>query len=123
MKVQSGTRIEAAWNAIDVLRDFRPEARAHPDPDLLAGRRFPRFGLFPKLVAVAGLTAAAMLAVIFWWPTAPREAPLPTRQTIIRPGPERLTLGDGSVVELNRGAQVEVRLWSRKSSEWLSQTG
>lgn len=50
-----------------------------------------------------------MLAVIFWWPTAPREAPLPTRQTIIRPGPERLTLGDGSVVELNRGAQVEVR--------------
>ena len=101
-------RLEAAWTALDALRDFRPEARAHPDPDLLAGPRQAKVALFPKLAAAVTLAAAAALAVIFWWPPAPAETP-PPRQAIIHPGPERLTLEDGSVVELNKGARVDVR--------------
>lgn len=102
-------RIEAAWGAIDALRDFRPGARAHPDPDLLADPSHAKVALFPKLAATAILAAAAALAVVFWWPPISTEAPLPLRQAIVHPGPERLTLDDGSVVELNHGARVDVR--------------
>ena len=102
-------RLEAAWDAIDALRDFRPGARAHPDPDLLTDPRHADVSGFPKLVATAMLAAAATLAVVFWRPPTPTETPLALRQAIIHPGPERLTLDDGSVVELNKGARVHMQ--------------
>lgn len=102
------SRLEAAWGSLDALRNFRPEARAHPDPNLLAGPPQAKEAHFPKLAA-AVLAAAAALAVIFWWPQPSTEASRP-RQAIIHPGPERLTLEDGSVVQLNTGAKVDVRL-------------
>jgi transmembrane sensor len=101
-------RLEAAWGALDALRDYRPEARAHPDPDLLTGPRPGKVVRFCHVAAGLALAAAAALAIAVWWPSTSTVAPAP-RHAIIHPGPERLTLKDGSLVELNADARVDVR--------------
>jgi transmembrane sensor len=104
-------RLEAAWGALDALRDYRPEAQAHPDPDLLGERRPGKVVCFRHGAAGVALAVAAALAIVVWWPSTSTVAPAP-RHAIIHPGPERLTLEDGSVVELNAGAKVDVRFTS-----------
>jgi transmembrane sensor len=96
-------RLERAWSALDRLSEWRPAHSFHPNPDLLAPRR----GRMWRSLGL--MAAAAMIAfgAVLWWPQTanqPRH-----RQAIIHPGPERLVLGDGSVVELKAGAKVEVK--------------
>ncbi len=95
-------RLKGAWDALNQLSEWRPRHSAQPNPDLLAprGRRLWRWS--------ALLTAAAALvfAAVVWWPTG--ASPAVQHQAIIHPGPERMALEDGSVVELNAGAKVEV---------------
>ncbi len=87
------------WTAIDGLVDWRPAHSAEPNPHLLA-RRPPRRWRVPAAVAFA---AAACLAVFFGLrPASPPDA---HSQSLL----ERRVLADGSVAELNRGAEVEVR--------------
>ena len=95
------SRLEKTWRALDQLKKWRPEHSPQPNPDLLAPPRshFMRWS--------GALAAAAMVAValVSWWPRP--VAHVAPRQAIIHPGPERLTLEDGSIVELNAGAKVE----------------
>lgn len=101
-------RLEAAWNALDRLRDFRPEGQAHPDSDLLVHARRARVIPFPQLAAAALVACAAVWMFLLWSPAQPPLAPTPSSgQVIVHPGPELLTLDDGSVVELKKNAHVE----------------
>ncbi len=103
-------RLENAWGALDQLRDFRPAAATHPDPELLspasARAAVVRFPAWTGALAAAAL----VLAGLFVWTVARPPAPDVTpRQAIIHPGPERVALDDGSVVELNAGAKIDVQ--------------
>ena len=96
------SRLEKTWRALDQLEKWRPRYSPQPNPDLLAPprRRYWRWS--------GALAAAAMVVFAFiTWGPRPAETVAP-RQAIIHPGPERLTLEDGSIVELNAGAKVEV---------------
>ena len=96
------SRLEKTWQALDQLKKWRPVHSPQPNPDLLAPsrRRYWRWS--------GALAAAAMIAIVFvLWSSYPVEPAAP-RQAIIHPGPERMTLEDGSIVELNVGAKVEV---------------
>ncbi len=95
-------RVQASWAALDQLSEWRPMHSPRPNPDLLAPPRR-RFRRWSAPLAIAALVAFALMA---WWPR-PAEQFAP-RQAIIHPGPERLILEDGSIVELNAGAKVEV---------------
>lgn len=109
-------RLEAAWSALAQLRNYRPDARAHPDRDLLAPRRRARLVAFPQWIALAG--AAAALALVFVWqsPRLPLPAALGSSEvyTTTVGGYQRLTLPDGSVVELNDNSEVRVRFTARE---------
>lgn len=97
-------RLEKAWTALQQLREFRPESRVHPDRDLLAGGRPPaRIITFPAAAALAGLAAAVALAAVLWWPR-PDFGVAGTKQPVYATtadGYQRVTLEDGSVLELN----------------------
>jgi transmembrane sensor len=104
-------RLDAAWQALGQLRSYRPAARAHPDPDLLQPRMPHRVLAFPA-AALAGLAAAIVVAFVVWqWnrsPAAPLQVSTQVYTTTVG-GYQRLTLTDGSVVELNDSSEVRVR--------------
>ncbi|MBS0662900.1 MAG: FecR domain-containing protein [Verrucomicrobia bacterium] len=103
---QAITRLEKAWGALDALSQWRPAHSTVPNPDLLAPRHRARWYWLSTAFAAA---AAIALAFYAWAPATPRSpAASPRREAIIHPGPERQTLADGSVVELNQGARIEV---------------
>ena len=104
-------RHQQTFNGLRILAQWRPEHGAFPNPDLLAQRRMRR----PWRGWVAGgLAAAASLALAFsvWRGTdAPGGRKLPEATPLaaeIVPVLRRL-LEDGSTIDLNRGAEVEVR--------------
>lgn len=96
------TRLEASWRALDALQEWRPAHGDRPNPDLLAVPPAPRHGLWRWLVPLA---AAAALA-LGYFTVAPDFAPA-GRTEIVRLS-EMRTLPDGTVVELNRGAEIAV---------------
>jgi len=108
-------RLRMAWGALARLRDFRPEARQHPDPDLLAPVSQGNAVRFP-LRPVLGLAAAATIAAtaLVYWNTAARLELPPTREMPVdsnhyattQGGYQRATLPDGSVIELNENSEV-----------------
>lgn len=104
-------RLEKTWSALQQLREFRPESRVHPNRDLLAGARPPgKIISFPSAAALAGLAAAVALALFTWWPRAapsPVEAASPVYATTAG-GYQRVTLEDGSVLELNANSLARV---------------
>ncbi|HYD83436.1 MAG TPA: FecR domain-containing protein, partial [Opitutus sp.] len=105
-------RLESAWTALAQLRDYRPTARAHPDRDLLAPHSGARLLVFPKWVAAAAVAAAAIAVTLTWhWRSLPLAPALGTAQvyTTTVGGYQRLTLPDGSIVELNDSSEVRVR--------------
>jgi transmembrane sensor len=85
-----------------------------PDPDLFA----PRTGMRAKIVrwfAPMTLALAAALAVIFYFNQKSSSAPVISAAVVAAQTPsalaapcERQTLEDGSIVDLNRGASIEV---------------
>lgn len=99
---------ERAWARLDVLRQWRPAHSAHPNPDLLATRRPTRAA---KLRGVFALAAVLALGVFLGW-QAWRDDRADGAQIV--PGPERLVLEDGSLVELNAGARVAVTFSARE---------
>ncbi len=103
---QAISRFEKTWGALDVLTQWKPAHSATPNPDLLALRQPSR--LYWLATAFAAAAAVAM-AGYFWIPGSARNQPAaPRREAIIHPRPERQELADGSVVELNQGARIEV---------------
>lgn len=100
-------RLEKTWMALDALAEWRPAHSPQPNADLLAPprRRWWRSPL-PLLV---GALAAALACGIFLRLDRSREAATAAtaRAVHVIPGPERLTLADGSIVELNHDGKIE----------------
>ncbi|HYC70735.1 MAG TPA: FecR domain-containing protein [Opitutaceae bacterium] len=94
-------RLRQAWRRLDGARQWRPGHSRQPNPDLLRARAR-RLRWWPAAIAAAG--AAAMLAVYCWEPT-PAERP---RAVLAHTGPEQVLLEDGSAVELNTGAEIQI---------------
>ncbi|ACB76781.1 FecR family protein [Opitutus terrae] len=104
-------RLEQTWRALHELRSYRPLARLHPDRDLLAP---PPRGVFRRRFPMIALAAAAAV-IIGWtlWSWAPRSlqnggSGATQIFATTSGGYERLTLSDGSVVELNGQSEVRV---------------
>jgi len=104
-------RLEQTWTALQQLREFRPESRVHPNRDLLAATRPPaRIISFPVVAAVAGLAAALAFGLFVWRPhtaVEPIASEVPTFATTTD-GYQRVTLKDGSLLELNANSLAKV---------------
>ncbi|MEY2877867.1 MAG: hypothetical protein RLZZ15_247 [Verrucomicrobiota bacterium] len=96
------------WDEFDRLTGLQTSLGAVPDPDLLAPRRPGRARRGWLFVAAGSLAVAA--AAVFLLATRPEPAtPVATGAAVALAAPcERRTLDDGSVVDLNRGAVIEV---------------
>ena len=98
-------RLEKVWGALDQLEAHPLRSRAAPNPDLLAPqRKWVRWAWAPLLAA-----AAAVAVIYFSGHPAAKPESLASGRAILHPGAERLTLEDGSIVELNTDAKVEVQ--------------
>lgn len=95
-------RLEQSWVRLDQLTQWHPAHSSQPNPDLLAPPR--RRHWIP--VALSTLAAAIIVGGAVWW-SLPTPA-IPQHRSIIHPGPQRMTLDDGSIVELNSDAKVDV---------------
>lgn len=107
-------RLETVWCTLHQLQGYRPAARAHPDRDLLAPQRHARVVRFPTFGSLLAGAAAAILLVVLLWPQAQpaegdRVAASPHSYITTAGGYQRLTLPDGSVVELNANSELRVR--------------
>ncbi|MEI8088807.1 MAG: FecR domain-containing protein [Opitutaceae bacterium] len=93
-----------AWSEFDVLTEWRPEHSAEPNPDLLAAPRQRRRP--PRLAFLVALAAGVAVALVVL-----RRTPVEKNEpvAVVVAGYESRALDDGSVVELNGGAQIEVR--------------
>lgn len=99
-------RQQRTWRDFNQLADWRPEHSSEPNPDLLA--RPKRAG---RWLAWSGSLAAAAgiaIALAVWQPW---QRGTPTWSTAITTPPAggHRVLEDGSVAELNRGAEIEVQ--------------
>jgi transmembrane sensor len=104
-------RLDATWTTLQQLRTFRPQAQAHPDRDLLRRPRA-RIVRFPTTVIVGLIATAAALAVIAWvsrpfFKTPNRIEPA-SEYVTTADGYQRVTLSDGSILELNASSEVRV---------------
>lgn len=102
-------RLESMWGALQQLREFRPEAARHPDRNLLAPNVRRRLVPFPALIG-AGMAAAflAVAGVWGWGVARTGHATAPQRHVTTVDGYERLSLEDGSLVELNANSEIRV---------------
>ncbi len=104
---QALARQRAHWNRLAPLGRWLPEHSAEPNPDLLAPARPSRRWLRPALALAAGI---ALLLVWNPWdrPAVPVPVITPAEVVVREASGTRRTLEDGSVVELNRGADLRV---------------
>ncbi|MBI4625965.1 MAG: FecR domain-containing protein [Verrucomicrobia bacterium] len=102
-------RHQQTVNGLKLLAQWRPEHGARPNPDLLAP---PRPRVRWRWVLPTGLAAAAGIALAFtlWRPWAPDVAGTASAaRAASDPQVRRKLLEDGSTIDLNRGAEVDVR--------------
>ncbi len=99
-------RHQRGWSQLAHLAQWRPEHGAEPNADLLAPPvRLPaRSRNILRWLAPLTLAAAASLALVLF---TSRDAPAPAAVTA-EPGYRQQVLDDGTLVELNRGAQLTV---------------
>jgi len=100
------------WDELDRLAGLQTSLGAVPDPDLFAPKAKVRERRWWWIAATSSLAAAAAVALFITLrsrqATSENTAPPAVVSTALAAPCERLTLEDGSVVELNRGARVEV---------------
>jgi len=102
---QALARLEGTWRVLDALARWRPAHSTQPNPDLLARPRLLRWRRAGFALATAAAMAAGLLLVLS---RSERSAEMPPGRSLrVIPQPERLTLTDGSVVELNRDGRIE----------------
>jgi transmembrane sensor len=101
-------RLESAWGAMQALREFRPAARVHPDRDLLARPSGGAVVPFPALAATAALAACVTLVAAWFWlrPTPAVTAASHVQYATTSGGYQRMTLPDGSIVDLNANTEL-----------------
>lgn len=100
-------RQQQTWREFNLLAEWRPEHSREPNPDLLA--RPTRVHRWLPRVAVP---LAALFLILFTVHRGPvRETAPEQRAVLVVPVTryERRVLEDGSVVQLNRGAAIDVR--------------
>ena len=97
-------RLKKVWGMLDQLSEWRPAHSPRPNPDLLAPHT--RNKIYWLSATALAAVAAVVLAVAVFQQALSEPEP---RRAIIHPGPERQTLADGSLVELNAGALIEVQ--------------
>lgn len=95
------------WQRLDRLVQWRPEHASQPNPDLLAPplrRRLLRFRPLSLALAAAAVVAAG---IFFFRPaSSPPASIAPVARAAVPEGQK--VLPDGSIIELNRGAEVSV---------------
>lgn len=101
------SRHQETWRELNDLARWRPEHSPEPNPDLLARplrgpRAWYRAARRHAKVATLALAACAAVLLAVTRPWAAADAP------VVIPTCEQRTLEDGSVVELNRGAEIAV---------------
>lgn len=102
-------RLENVWCALDGLSGWQVAHSRQPNPDLLASTRRWRGSYWSWAAAGLAAAAAVVLAFVVWTQPRTKKAdniPLAGAVHVI-PGPERLVLADGSVVELRHGGKIE----------------
>lgn len=106
---QAIAQLSRTFAAFDRIRDLAPAAidDCAPDPDVFAPPQRPRHRRLAG--SVVALAAAAALAVLLLRP-APRPAPGGFQEFTAVHTAERVTLADGSTVNLNRGTTLTVAL-------------
>ncbi len=98
-------RHQRGWSELAHLAQWRPEHGAEPNADVLAppaGPRRPRSGRLLRWIVPPALAAAACVAFVIH--STNRALP-PATPVAAESGYRQLVLDDGSLVELNRGAQ------------------
>ncbi|HEU5080736.1 MAG TPA: FecR domain-containing protein [Opitutaceae bacterium] len=111
-------RQSANWSRLNGLADWRPEHSSQPNRDLLAPqppRHFWKRFNWTIGLASAGLAAIICLGIFFYLQLKAPEsfASAPAEPAQIGKI-ERRTLDDGTIVELNRGAEVAVLYTARE---------
>lgn len=106
------------WSAMDELADWKPQHSLEPNPDLLAYRVRPRF--YSKMFAWGVAAAVALVALVGVYVLKPTEE---MRSQVLAFGGasayENHLLEDGSVVELNKGAEVSVQFSAEERLVYL----
>ena len=106
--------LEKTWGALDALAEWRPTHSTQPNPDLLATPTpFRKSGWArrikcPFTIRTLAAAAAVVVAGVFVFQSVSPETPPSSGTVRVIPSPERLTLEDGSVVELNHGGKIEI---------------
>lgn len=107
--------LEKTWGALDALAEWRPTHSTQPNPDLLATPTpfrisgWARRIKFPFTIrTLAAAVAAVVVAGVFVSQSVSPQSPPSSGTVRVIPTPERLTLEDGSVVELNHGGKLEI---------------
>lgn len=102
------SRHREGWRRLDAIADWRPEHGTEPNPDVLA-RPSPRARWLRPAALTAMAAGLALAAGALWWRAAdPSPSAPPALTAAETSGYERRVLDDGSVAELNRGAEIEV---------------
>lgn len=99
---------KAGWNRLNRLADWRPEHGAQPNCDLLAPPPA-RARRWRAVLGAGTLALAAALALGFFLGGGRSAGPAPSETEMPIALIEQRTLEDGSVVTLNRGAEIAVR--------------
>lgn len=103
--------LEKTWGALDALAKWRPAHSAQPNADLLAQpqRRVSRWARLVRPAFVLRALAASVVVGVGVYVTQtvwPEAEPVAGAVRVIPP-PERLTLADGTVVDLNHDGKIE----------------
>ena len=108
-------KLQALYKRMDVMVEWRPLHAIEPNPDLLAVSR-PRWHRGRTLAWLGGMAALIAVGFTLWHERPAAPSPLPVRLAAgeAASSSERHALEDGSIVVLNRGAQVTVRFETRR---------
>lgn len=104
-------RQRRTWQRLDGLAEWRPEHSARPNPDLLAPPLRRKVVRFAPVAVTLAAAAAVMLTWALWTSgqRAASQAATKVAGTIqVTPAPNQRVLADGTIVELNQGAELEV---------------
>ncbi len=99
-------QLEAVWEMMDPVFAGPAVQDVTPRRDMLAPRTRGHFRVW--IPVLAGAAAAALMLWLRPTATSPEPAAPAAGRIVVHPAPERRTLEDGSVVDLNTGAKLSV---------------
>ncbi|MBL9206700.1 MAG: FecR domain-containing protein [Opitutaceae bacterium] len=99
------SRHRAGWHRLDRIAHWRPEHGKEPNPDVLA--RPVHRNRWGRPAFIAALAASLVLATAIVWESSSFTGSH-SAVAVAGGGYERRVLDDGSVAELNHGAEIEI---------------